>query len=487
MAKVDHEGFLKYKRQLPAARPVQERIKDYKEIESLDNPDLSIDQSTRCMDCGVPFCHSGCPLGNLIPDFNEAVAQEDWKTAFKILIGTNNFPEFTGRICPAPCEAACVLGINNNPVTIEYIEKSIIEKAFDNNWVQPSIPANRTGKSIAIVGSGPAGLAAAEQLNMTGHYVTVFERSDRPGGLLRYGIPDFKLEKQIIDRRIDLMKASGIQFTCNAEVGKDISVESIESDYDAILLATGASVPRDLPIRGRNAKGIHFAMEYLDGSNRYVAGDLDQPNINAHGKDVVVIGGGDTGSDCVGTANRQGAASITQIELMAKPPLSRDEDSPWPLWPMTLRTSSSHEEGCEREWSVLTKAFVHDKEGRLTALKLVEIEWTFDSKQNKTIMQEIPGTERDIPCQLALLAVGFLHGESSLPKMLGVELDDRGNVRNHRFQTNKQNIFVAGDASRGQSLVVWAISEGREAAAEIDANLTGQYSLPSKEKNLMMV
>lgn len=487
MAKIDLEGFLKYKRQIPAARPVQERIKDYKEIDPLDKPTLSIVQSSRCMDCGVPFCHSGCPLGNLIPDFNEAVAQEDWKTAFEILVGTNNFPEFTGRICPAPCESACVLGINSDPVTIEYIEKSIIEKAFDNNWVQPSTPVSRTGKNVAIVGSGPAGLAAAEQLNMSGHQVTVFERSDRPGGLLRYGIPDFKLEKQIIDRRIDLMKASGIQFTCNAEVGKDISVESIESDYDAILLATGASVPRDLPIPGRNAKGIHFAMEYLDSSNRYVAGDLDQPNINANGKHVVVIGGGDTGSDCVGTANRQGAASITQIELMAKPPLSRSEDTPWPLWPMTLRTSSSHEEGCEREWSVLTKAFVHDKEGRLTALKLVEIEWIFNSKQNKTIMQEIPGTERDIPCQLALLAVGFLHGESSLPKMLGVELDDRGNVRNHRFQTNKPNVFVAGDASRGQSLVVWAISEGREAASVIDAKLTGQYSLPSKEKNLMMV
>jgi glutamate synthase (NADPH/NADH) small chain len=368
------------------------------------------EQSARCMDCGVPFCHNGCPLGNNIPDFNDAVHQGKWEEAIKILSSTNNFPEFTGRICPAPCEASCVLSINNKPVTIEYIEKTVAEVAFEKGYIKPNPPTNRTGKRVAIVGSGPAGLAAAAQLNKAGHWVTVFERSDRIGGLLRYGIPDFKLEKHVMDRRVDLMEKEGIVFKTNAHVGVNVSAKNLLDEFDAVLVSGGASAPRDLPILGRNLKGVHFAMEFLPQQNKRVAGDKLADNILATGKNVLVIGGGDTGSDCVGTSNRQEAKTVTQIELLVKPPMSRHENNPWPLWPMVLMTSSSHEEGCERQWSILTKEFQGDANDNLTGLKIVEIKWGVND-QGKMGFEEIPGTERVLPCELALLAIGFVGAE----------------------------------------------------------------------------
>jgi glutamate synthase (NADPH/NADH) small chain len=439
------------------------------------------------MDCGVPFCHNGCPLGNNIPDFNDAVYQGKWEEAIQILSTTNNFPEFTGRICPAPCEASCVLGINNKPVTIEYIEKTIAETAFEKGYIKPSPPQSRTGKRVAVVGSGPAGLAAAAQLNKAGHWVTVFERSDRAGGLLRYGIPDFKLEKNILDRRIDLMKKEGIVFQVNTHVGVNLSAKQLKTEYDAVVVCGGASAPRDLPIPGREGKGVHFAMEFLPQQNKRVAGDQLTDNILATGKNVIVIGGGDTGSDCVGTSNRQGAKSVTQIELLAQPPLTRSENNPWPLWPMVLMTSSSHEEGVTRQWSILTKEFLRDDSGNLTGLKIVEIKWGVND-QGKMGFVEIAGTERILPCELALLAIGFVGAEKKgLVEELKLAIDDRGNLKTHDYMTSKRGIFAAGDMRRGQSLVVWAISEGREAARAADEWLMGTSKLETKDASFVRI
>ncbi len=464
-------GFLEFERELPKKRDVKERIKDYKEVDAPMNEPIAIKQASRCMDCGTPFCHNGCPLGNIIPEFNDAVYQGNWKLAYEILISTNNFPEFTGRICPAPCEASCVLGINKPAVTIEYIEKSIIEKAFENGYALPRKPSVLTNKKIAIIGSGPAGLAAAAQLNYAGHTVVVYEKSDEVGGLLRYGIPDFKLDKQIVERRINLM----------VHVGVNISSEQLRDEYDAILLTGGSTVPRDLSIPGRNLKGIQFAMDFLTQQNRRVAGKkISFEEIWATNKNVIVIGGGDTGSDCVGTSNRHNAKSVTQIEILSKPPESRIFSMPWTNWPMILRTSSSHEEGCERQWSIVTKEFLGDKDGNLRALKIVEVEWKGSS------LIELPGTEKEIPCELALLALGFLQPQhQGLLDQLGVDYDERGNVKCNQYQTSVDGIFSAGDMRRGQSLVVWAISEGREAARATDNFLMGNTSLEAKEKGIL--
>jgi len=473
-------GFLEFNRELPKAKNARERIRDYKEIYLEFGEKKTLEQAARCMDCGVPFCHNGCPLGNIIPEFNDAVYNEDWEKAYQILISTNNFPEFTGRICPAPCESSCVLGINKPPVTIEHIEKTIIEKAYELGFVKPHIPAKRTGKKVAIVGSGPAGLAAASQMNKAGHWVTVYERDDRIGGLLRYGIPDFKLEKWVLDRRINLMMEAGIVFKTNAEVGKNVNAHELMAEYDALILCSGATVPRDLPIPGRELKGIYFAMEFLTQQNKRVAGDkfMRKDEIFATDKHVIVIGGGDTGSDCVGTSNRHGAKSITQLELLPKPPDNRDSSNPWPQWPMILRTSSSHEEGCERQWSILTKEFISDNKGHVKGLKLVDIEWTVDKKTGKSEFKEVPGTERVLPCDLALLSIGFVHTEhDTVVGQLDIEVNDRGNVVDQNYQTNNEKVFTAGDMRRGQSLVVWAIAEGREAARSADMFLMGEKSL----------
>ncbi len=486
MGKID--GFMKFKRELPKSRDPKERLKDYKEIYTPLDKESTKNNAARCMDCGVPFCHNGCPLGNNIPDFNEAVYQGHWEEAIQILSSTNNFPEFTGRICPAPCEASCVLSINNDPVTIEYIEKAIAEQAFEKGYIKPTPPKTRTGKRIAIVGSGPAGLAAAAQLNKAGHWVSVFERSDRIGGLLRYGIPDFKLEKSVIDRRVRLMEQEGIIFRTNSHVGVNISAQHLQEEFDAVVLTGGASAPRDLPIPGRNLKGVHFAMDFLPQQNKRVAGDrIFSGDILASGKNVLVIGGGDTGSDCVGTSNRQGAKSLTQIELLTKPPLSRSEDNPWPLWPMVLMTSSSHEEGVNRQWAILTKEFTGDNNGRLTGLKVVDIIWA-PNAAGKMGFQEVAGTERIIPCELALLAIGFTGAEKGgMIEELKVELDDRGNIKTQNYMSTQEGIFAAGDIRRGQSLVVWAISEGREAARAVDIWLMGASNLESKEESFINV
>ncbi len=479
-------GFLEEGRQLPPKRDVKQRVKDYFEVESSVDPALTIRQAARCMDCGVPFCHNGCPLGNIIPEFNDAVYQQNWKLAYEILTLTNNFPEFTGRICPAPCEASCVLGINKPAVAIEYIEKTIIEKAFEEGYAKPRVPANRTGKKVAIVGSGPSGLAAAAQLNYAGHWVTVFERADEIGGLLRYGIPDFKLDKRILDRRLDLMKEEGIKFLPNTNVGVNYSARQLQDEFDAIVLTGGSTIPRDLPIPGRALNGVHFAMDFLTQQNQRVSGKhITTAELTAAQKNVVVIGGGDTGSDCVGTSARHGAASITQIEILSKPPKDRNETMPWPSWPMILRTSTSHEEGCERQWSVVTKEFIGDEKGNLKALKLAEIEWKNEPGKAPSFT-EIPGSEKIIPCELALLALGFLHPQhKGLLEQLGVEIDERGNVKSKRHHTNVDGVFVAGDMRRGQSLVVWAISEGREAARAVDEYLVGESVLELKEKGIL--
>jgi len=486
----DPRGFLKHTRELPESRDPKERITDYQEIYLPFDQEKTVEQASRCMDCGVPFCHSGCPLGNVIPDFNDAVYQKDWGKAFHILDSTNNFPEFTGRICPAPCEASCVLAINQPAVAIEHIEKSIAETAFERGLIQPNPPTMRTGKKIAIVGSGPAGLAAAAQLNKAGHTVTVFERNTRIGGLLRYGIPDFKLEKWVIDRRLEVMEAEGIRFSPNTNVGIDITAEELEKKFDAVVLSGGSTIPRDLNIPGRDLDGIYYAMKFLEQNNKRIAGDQipDEEVLMATDKNVLVIGGGDTGSDCVGTSNRHGAKSVTQIELLSKPPAERAEETPWPLWPMQLRTSSSHEEGCDRTWAVLTKEFLGDNEGNLRAVKMVDIEWSKDLSTGKFSFNEIEGSEREIPCELALLAVGYLHPQQAgLLNELGVEYDTRGNVSTENYQTSRKKVFAAGDMRRGQSLVVWAISEGREAARAVDQFLMGESLLEGKEVSALMV
>ncbi|HEY9046491.1 MAG TPA: glutamate synthase subunit beta [Ohtaekwangia sp.] len=483
------DGFMKFDREMPKSRDPKERIKDYKEVYNPLDKEKVKQQAARCMDCGVPFCHNGCPLGNNIPDFNDAVYNGKWEEAIKILSSTNNFPEFTGRICPAPCEASCVLSINNKPVTIEYIEKTIAEQAFEKGYLKPTLPKQRTGKRVAVIGSGPAGLAAAAQLNKAGHWVTVFERSDRIGGLLRYGIPDFKLEKHVIDRRLRLMEQEGIVFRTNAHVGVNISAKHLQDEFDAIVMCGGASAPRDLPIPGRQLKGVHFAMEFLSQQNKRGAGDnIFAEDILATDKNVLVIGGGDTGSDCVGTSNRHKARTVTQIELLAKPPVKRnDESNPWPLWPMILNTSSSHEEGADRQWAILTKEFVGDGSGRLTGMKIVEIKWGVNA-QGKMGFEEIPGTEKVIPCELALLAIGFVGAEKGgLVEELKLELDERGNIKTTNYMSSEEGVFSAGDVRRGQSLVVWAISEGREAARAVDTWLMGSSNLEAKDESFVHI
>lgn len=479
-------GFLEHTRELPAKRPPQERVSDYREfIERYSDEKLN-QQSGRCMDCGIPFCHNGCPLGNVIPEFNDAVYRKSWKEAYEILSSTNNFPEFTGRICPAPCETACVLGINQPAITIEEIEKHIIEIAFDKGYVQPHKSISRTGKKVAVVGSGPAGLAAAAQLNIVGHTVTVFERDDAPGGLLRYGIPDFKLEKWVIDRRIELMEKEGVLFRCNSNVGVDISISDVLREYHAIVLAGGSTIPRGLNIPGKDLKGVHFAMEFLTQQNRRVANfGIPGKDILATGKNVVVIGGGDTGSDCVGTSNRHKAASVTQFELLPKPPTGRNNQMPWPTYPMVLKTTSSHEEGCERRWAIGTKEFIGDENGNLKALMMVDLEWKMTDNKTAQFV-EIKGSERKVPCELALLAMGFIHPQhEGLITELELELDERGNVRasEKNYQSNISKIFTAGDMRRGQSLVVWAIKEGRDCAQKVDEFLMGHSLLETTDGN----
>ena len=484
-------GFLEYKRELPAKRPVQERRKDYNEFVKLYEPDQLNKQAARCMNCGIPFCHHGCPLGNVIPEFNDAVYRKAWQDAYDILITTNNFPEFTGRICPATCESSCVLGINQPAITIEEIEKHIIEIAFEKGFVKAKKPNIRTGKKIAIVGSGPAGLAAAAQLNSAGHSVTVFERDDAPGGLLRYGIPDFKLEKWIIDRRINILEQEGIVFQCNTNVGADIRINELMHEYHAIVLSGGSTIPRDLPVPGRDLKGIYFAMDFLKQQNKRVRGvPVREEDILAGNKNVIVIGGGDTGSDCVGTSNRQGAKQITQFELLPQPPTDRTAFMPWPTYPMIMKTTSSHEEGCERQWAMATREFIGDEKGNLKALKIIQLEWKLTEDGRPARFVEVNGTEQVIPCELALLAMGFVHPQQEgMINDLGVELDERGNVKaaEKSYQTNIGKIFAAGDMRRGQSLVVWAISEGRECARKVDEFLMGVSLLETKDHSLIGV
>ncbi len=483
-------GFKEFTRELPSKLPVEDRKKNYKEFVSLLPEQKLNEQSARCMNCGVPFCHSGCPLGNIIPEFNDAVYRKEWKEAYEILISTNNFPEFTGRICPAPCETSCVLGINQPAVTIEEIEKNIIEIAFEKGFVTPRKLNVRTGKKIAVIGSGPAGLATAAQLNYAGHEVTVYERDPKPGGLLRFGIPDFKLEKTVVERRIKVMEEEGVQFICNANVGVNIRVNDIMRDYHAVVLAGGSTIPRDLTIPGRELKGVHYAMEFLKQQNKRVSEiSIDEKDIKATDKNVVVIGGGDTGSDCVGTSNRQLAKTITQFELLPKPPDSRANYMPWPTYPMLLKTTTSHEEGANRVWEVATKAFIGDEQGNLKALQIVDLEWTNAADGRPSKFTEQAGSVREIPCELALLAMGFLHPDpTGLLDELGIELDERGNVKatEQAYQTNIAKVFTAGDMRRGQSLVVWAISEGRECARKVDIYLTGSSLLASKDSSLFM-
>jgi glutamate synthase (NADPH) small chain len=479
-------GFLEFTRELPGKRPAQERVNDYKEFVERYSDEKLNQQSARCMDCGVPFCHSGCPLGNVIPEFNDAVYRKSWKEAYEILSSTNNFPEFTGRICPAPCETACVLGINQPAITIEEIERHIIEIAFDKGFIQPNKNISRTGKKVAVVGSGPAGLAAAAQLNAAGHLVTVFERDDMPGGLLRYGIPDFKLEKNVVERRVKLMEEEGIIFKCNANVGVNVNISDLLREYNAIVLAGGSTVPRNLNIPGRELKGVYFAMDFLKQQNKRVSNiPVTQEDILATDKNVVVIGGGDTGSDCVGTSNRHKAKSITQFELLPKPPGERNNVMPWPTYPMLLKTTSSHEEGCDRHWAVSTKAFVGDETGNLKGIKLVDLEWKIENDRSASFV-EVPGSEREIPCERAFLAMGFLHPQhDGLINELELELDERGNVRatEKQYQTNIPKIFTAGDMRRGQSLVVWAIKEGRDCAQRVDEFLVGKSVLDTADGN----
>ena len=478
-------GFMEFDRELPEKVPAAERVKNYQEFESLYSAEGLNHQAARCMNCGIPFCHSGCPLGNIIPEFNDAVYRKNWEEAYNILSSTNNFPEFTGRICPAPCESACVLGINKPPVAIEEIEKHIIEIAFEKKLVKPVAPLIKSGKKIAVVGSGPAGLAAAAQLAKAGHLVTVYERDDRPGGLLRYGIPDFKLEKNVVERRIELMKEDGINFICNTEVGRDIPADELVRTHDAVVLAGGSTIPRNLNIPGRELKGIYFAMDFLKQQNKRVSGiQFNQEDILATGKDVIIIGGGDTGSDCVGTSNRQGARSIKQFEVMTQPPVGRTVHMPWPTYPMVLKTTSSHEEGCDRYWGINTEEFLGDENGNLRAIRVVDITWELDVMNRPIKFTKVEGSEREIECQRVFLAMGFLFPQhTGMLENLGVELDERKNVKAKEgiYRTSVSKVFACGDMRRGQSLVVWAISEGREAARKVDEFLMGHSILESKD------
>ncbi|HEX6513761.1 MAG TPA: glutamate synthase subunit beta [Chloroflexota bacterium] len=474
-------GFIEIQREMPPRRPVEERLKDWREIYEHPAEQKIQQQAARCMDCGIPFCHKGCPLGNIIPEWNDLVYRNRWQEAIQFLHSTNNFPEFTGRVCPAPCEEACVLNIDKNPVTIEKIELAIVEHAWEHGWIKPAPPAVRTGKKVAVVGSGPSGLAAAFQLNRAGHWVTVFERADRPGGILRYGIPDFKLEKRVVERRLEQMKAEGVIFECGVHVGMNFPTEGLTKDFDAALLCGGSTWPRDLPVPGRELKGIHFAMEFLPQQNRRVSGleEIAEP-ILATGKKVVILGGGDTGADCLGTCHRQKAAEVYQFELLPKPPEDRTPDMPWPNWPMILRSSTSHEEGGIRDWSINTKSFSGDEQGNLKKLHGVRLEWV-PGEDGRPRMTEIAGSEFELDCHLVLLALGFLGPEKpGMISDLGLELDPRGNVKvDENYMSSKPGVFSAGDMRRGQSLVVWAIWEGREAARGVDKYLMGETALPS--------
>ncbi len=471
----DPKGFMTTPRELPARRPVDLRLQDWREVyEEFERGHLE-KQAGRCMNCGIPFCHQGCPLGNLIPEWNDLVYRHEWREATERLHATNNFPEFTGTLCPAPCEAACVLAINSDAVTIKQVEIEIIDRAWEEGWVPPQKPATRTGKNVAVVGSGPAGLAAAQQLTRVGHNVVVFERSDRIGGLLRYGIPEFKMEKARLDRRLVQMRDEGTIFRASVDVGTDVTAEQLQEDFDAVVLAGGATAWRDLPAKGRETEGVYQAMEFLPWANHVQQGDIDAPPITAEGKHVIIIGGGDTGADCLGTSHRQGAASITQLEIMPTPPERRTDGMPWPTYPMVYRVSSAHEEGGERLFSVNTTEYVADDEGKLAGIKIVEVARDADGR-----FSPVEGTEQELPAQLVLLAMGFVGPEKGkLLSDLDVRLDERGNVaRDQSFMTSVEGVFSAGDMGRGQSLIVWAIAEGRAAAAGVDAYLTGRTVLP---------
>jgi len=481
-------GFMEFERIDEGYKPVSERLKHYKEFVIGLSPEQAKTQSARCMDCGTPFCNSGCPVNNIIPDFNDLVFSNQWQNALTVLHSTNNFPEFTGRICPAPCEAACTLNVNDDAVGIKSIEHAIIDRGWAEGWVKPQPPAVKTGKKVAVVGAGPAGLAAAQQLARVGHAVTVFEKNDRVGGLLRYGIPDFKMEKSHIDRRVEQMQAEGVVFKTGVVVGnwpkdskvtnwakESISADQLKKEFDAVLLTGGSEVSRDLPVPGRELSGVHFAMEFLPQQNKVNAGDKFKDQLRADGKDVIVIGGGDTGSDCVGTSNRHGATSVTQFEVMPQPPEQENKPLVWPYWPLKLRTSSSHEEGCEREFAISTKEFI-GKNGQVTGLKTVHVEM----KDGK--LTEVPGTEKEYPADMVLLAMGFTNPVASVLDAFGVDKDNRGNAKAHTeeggYITNVPKVFAAGDMRRGQSLVVWAIREGRQAARTIDQFLMGESELP---------
>jgi glutamate synthase (NADPH) small chain len=471
----DPKGFLTTERVLPARRPVDLRLQDWREVYEPVEPGFVERQAGRCMDCGIPFCHNGCPLGNLIPEWNDLVHERDWGAAIERLHATNNFPEFTGRLCPAPCETACVLGINAEPVTIKQVEVSIIDRAWDSGWVTPQIPERLSGKTVAVIGSGPAGLAAAQQLARAGHTVAVYERADRIGGLLRYGIPEFKMEKLHLDRRLDQMAQEGVRFRAGIDIGTDITGIDLRRKYDAIVVAVGATAWRELPIPGREATGVYQAMEYLPLANRVQEGDMSSSPIDVHGKHVVIIGGGDTGADCLGTAHRQGAASVTQLEILPTPPQARPTDQPWPTYPMTYRTSSAHEEGGQRVFAVSTEAFIMDEAGALRALSVVDVH-VVDGR-----FEPIDGTRREIPADFAFLAMGFTGPEShGLVEQLGLDVTERGAIARYPdYSTAQPGVFVAGDAGRGQSLIVWAIAEGRAAAASVDAYLMGSTNLPA--------
>ena len=464
-------GFKEYTRETPTRRPVPERLDDFLEVYQ-PYPDEKVRvQAARCMDCGIPFCHTGCPVTNIIPDWNDLVYRDHWKEAIRVLHSTNNFPEFTGRICPAPCEAACVLGINEPAVAIKLIEKTIVERGWEEGWIKPEPPTHRTGKHVAVVGSGPAGLAASQQLNRAGHWVTLFEKNDRIGGLLRYGIPDFKLEKHFIDRRLEQMEAEGVRFQTRVHVGRDLPAENLRSEFDAVLLTGGAEAPRDLPVPGRELKGIHFAMEFLPQQNKKNAGDSVASQILATGKHVVIIGGGDTGADCLGTSHRQRPKSVNQFEIMPLPPAERSASTPWPLWPLMLRAESSHEEGGIRGWSIATTKFTGDAKGNVKQLHAVKV-------GPPPKFEPIPGTELTMDADLVLLALGFLGPvRQGMLEQFGVNLDARGNIATENYMTSVAGVFAAGDMRRGQSLVVWAISEGRKAAAAVDTYLMGSTLL----------
>ncbi|MEJ6511450.1 MAG: glutamate synthase subunit beta [Actinomycetota bacterium] len=475
----DSNGFMKHDRELPSRREVPVRLRDWREVYE-DFPIAKVrEQASRCMDCGIPFCNNGCPLGNLIPDWNDLVFHDRWRDAIDRLHATNNFPEFTGRLCPAPCEAACVVGINQDPVTIKQVEVEIIDRAWSEGWIEPQLPTVHTGKRIAVIGSGPAGLTAAQQLARAGHDVVVFERADRPGGLLRYGIPEFKMEKSHLDRRLAQLEAEGVEFRCDSNVGVDITGEQLRGEFDAVVLAGGATAARDLAIPGREFNGIHQAMEFLPLANRVQEGDLDRSPIHAEGKRVVIIGGGDTGADCLGTSHRQGAASVHQFEIMSRPGDSRPNENPWPTWPIVYRTSSAHEEGGDRVYAVNTLEFLGDDQGNLRGLRAVEV--VSAVVDGRPSFEAVEGSEFELPCELVFLSMGFVGPEQGgLLDQLGVAIDERGNVaRDHTWATNVDGVFVAGDMGRGQSLIVWAIAEGRSVAASVDNWLTGSTTLPA--------